>query len=306
MDKVIAVTLGDPAGIGPEVIEKTFSRYRPKGSVAIIGNRKHYGGGDIPVISSPEDITHRGIFFLDVAPGPADREESFGYVKKAVELARENRVQAVVTGPVSKKKWLEHGIRHKGHTGLLAHLAGVTITAMAFWSEQMKVVLYTTHIPLKDIFSRIRKERIVAFGRFVNTELTRLFSRRFPFFFSGLNPHAGEKGHLGDEEIREIYPALDQLAPEMDVRGVFPPDTVFLQAREVADSVVVCWYHDQGLIPFKLKHLHAGVNLTLGLPFVRTSPDHGTAYDIAGQNKADPSSMTEAVKLADFLVNRSR
>ena len=304
MKKFIAVTLGDPAGIGPEVIAKTFSRYHPSGSAFIIGNIEYYPDRDIPVVSGPEETKDPGVFFINVNSLSSEEDESFAYVKRAVDLARENAVQALVTGPISKKKWLECGIPYKGHTDLLARLTGVKMTAMTFWAEEIKLVLYTTHVPLKEIFKQISKKRIVAFIRFINSELTRLFSRKFSFFISGLNPHAGEQGYLGEEEIREIYPAVDRLATEMDIRGVFPPDTVFLKARQVRDSVIVCWYHDQGLIPFKLLHLHHGVNLTLGLPFIRTSPDHGTGYDIAGENRADPSSMTEAVKLADFLVNR--
>ncbi|MCK4836900.1 MAG: 4-hydroxythreonine-4-phosphate dehydrogenase PdxA [Candidatus Aminicenantes bacterium] len=304
MNRLIAVTLGDPEGIGPEIIYKTFSRFHPRSSVIIVGNINHYRDKNIQVISGIDEIKKRGVFFLHIDKPASETDESFGYVRKVVDLARIKAVQALVTGPISKKNWLEKGIQYKGHTDLLAHLTGVKRVGMFFWTENMKLALYTIHMPLKEIFNQIREEKIVSFMRFVNSELTRLFSKKFTFFISGLNPHAGEEGHLGDEEIKEINPAVERLAAEMDIRGILPPDTVFLKAREVRDSVVVCWYHDQGLIPFKLLHMRSGVNLTLGLPFIRTSPDHGTAFDIAGKNIADPTSMIAAVKLADDLIKR--
>ena len=138
--------------------------------------------------------------------------------------------------------------------------------------------------------------------RFLDVELNRMFSKKFFYFISGLNPHAGEDGYLGSEERDIIIPAMDVLKAEMNINGIYSPDTVFLKAREAKNAVVVCWYHDQGLIPFKLLNIRSGVNLTLGLPFIRTSPDHGTAFEIAGKGIADPTSMTQAVKLADHLI----
>jgi 4-hydroxythreonine-4-phosphate dehydrogenase len=136
----------------------------------------------------------------------------------------------------------------------------------------------------------------------VASELSRLFSRDFTFLVSGLNPHAGEEGHLGTEEIDEIIPAIRELKSEIIIYGPFPPDITFLKAKDIKDAVVISWYHDQALIPFKLLNIQSGVNLTLGLPYVRTSPDHGTAYDIAGKGIANPSSMKEAIRLAELLI----
>jgi 4-hydroxythreonine-4-phosphate dehydrogenase len=178
---------------------------------------------------------------------------------------------------------------------------------MFFWSGDLKVSLFTIHIPLKEIFKYIKKRKIIRFIRSLDQKLQNLFKQKFTFLISGLNPHAGEEGFLGREEIDEIIPALEALKEkkgeeEVKTAGPFPPDIVFLKAREIKDSVVLSWYHDQGLIPFKLLNIHAGVNMTLGLPYVRTSPDHGTAYDIAGKNIANPASMTAAIKLAEKLA----
>ncbi len=181
---------------------------------------------------------------------------------------------------------------------------------MFFWSENLKVSLFTIHIPLKKVFGAIKKREIKRFIRSLDRELQKWFNQKFTFLISGLNPHAGEEGFLGQEEIEEIIPALKSLEAEgerqsenrIHIEGPFPPDVVFLKAMGKKNTVVVSWYHDQGLIPFKLLNIHSGVNLTLGLPYIRTSPVHGTAYDIAGKNIANPSSMTAAIKLAEELA----
>lgn len=303
LKKIIAVTLGEPTGVGPEIIEKTFSRYHPKHPVVIIGSHHYSPDPEIRVISRIEKL-EKGIFFYPLENPDDKTDESFAYVRKAVDLALAGKVQALVTAPISKQKWMERGIPFRGHTGYLAHRSGIKQYGMFFWSEDLKVSLFTLHISLKDIFPHIQKQRIIDFMRFLDQELGRLFGKKFNFFISGLNPHAGEQGYLGTEEEKIIKPALSKLEGEMNIAGIYSPDTIFPIALRAKDSVVVCWYHDQGLIPFKLSRERAGVNLTLGLPFVRTSPDHGTAFDIAGQGIADPASMIEAVKLADHLIGR--
>ncbi|MCP5046452.1 MAG: hypothetical protein GY940_04720 [bacterium] len=221
-----------------------------------------------------------------------------------MDWALEKKIGGLVTAPISKEKWLRAGIPYKGHTELLAETAGVKNHAMFFWSQELKVALFTVHIPLKDVFQSIKREKIVPFIRFVESRLSRLFGRRFTILVSGLNPHAGENGFLGTEEAELIAPAIESLKPEMVIEGPYPPDIIFIKAREMENSVVISWYHDQGLIPFKLLNIHAGVNMTLGLPYIRTSPDHGTAYDIAGKGIANPSSMIESIRLAQELVSR--
>ena len=261
---------------------------------------------DVIQIKEIEDIKGKGTFFLNIGCEMTGSEPSFEYVKRGVELALKKRIHALVTAPISKKKWLDAGIPFGGHTEFLATVSEAENHVMFFWSEKLKVALFTTHIPLKDIFSCITKRNIIQFIRFVHSELKKLFLDEFTFLISGLNPHSGENGFIGHEEVNEIIPAIKILKSEMDISGPFPPDTIFSKAIEKKNSVVISWYHDQGLIPFKLLNHFSGVNLTLGLPFIRTAPDHGTACDIAGKGIADPTSMKHAIKLADFLLHRPR
>jgi 4-hydroxythreonine-4-phosphate dehydrogenase len=314
INKIIAITLGDPEGIGPEIIHHSLRDYTPVSPVVIIGSREFYEDKTIPMIGSVEDILKRdrGIFFYHLPPGIVKSSEStspgdisFAYVQTGVRWALEKKIAALVTGPIAKEKWLKAGVPYRGHTEFLAQSAGVKEHAMFFYSDDLKVALFSIHIPLKDIFDLVKKDEIIHFIRFIAAELSRLFGKNFTFLASGLNPHAGENGFLGTEEMAEIIPAMDILKSSIRIEGPFPPDTIFLKAREMKDSVVISWYHDQGLIAFKLLNIHKGVNVTLGLPYIRTSPDHGTAFDIAGKGIADPSSMKEAIKLAEFLVSKS-
>ncbi len=248
------------------------------------------------------DVTEKGIYFYPVNNDTLTTDPSFFYVQTAVAWALKNKVGGIVTAPISKEKWLKAGIKFSGHTGYLAESAGVEQMCMFFWSLDLRVALFTTHIPLNRVFSQIKEEKIIPFIRFVEQEVARLFSRRFKILVCGLNPHAGENGYLGREEVDIIIPAIEKLKPEMDIEGPYPPDVIFIKAREIEHSIVISWYHDQGLIPFKLLNINSGVNMTLGLPYIRTSPDHGTAYDIAGKGIANPSSMMEALNLAVQLV----
>lgn len=302
-DKRIAITLGDAAGIGPEVIYKSLQDHVPSFPVVIIGSINDYEDKSVRLINRPEETGEKGIYFYHVDQRLIEREASFEYVKTGINWALENKIQALVTAPISKEKWLRSGIAEKGHTELLVRTANVDQHAMFFWSEHLKVVLFTVHIPLKKIFEYIKKDAIIRFLRFAAAELSRLFSREFIFLVSGLNPHSGESGFLGNEEIDEIIPAIEVLRSEISIHGPFPPDIIFLRAKDIKDAVVISWYHDQGLIPFKLLSMHSGVNLTLGLPYIRTSPGHGTAYDISGKGIANPSSMREAIRLAEFLIS---
>lgn len=307
--KTIAITLGDPEGIGPEVILKSLHSRLPKCAVVIIGTSKHYPDNSIPVIRHISEIQKQGIYFYHIDPKIL-KEPSFQYVKTGVEFALAKKVDALVTAPISKEKWLRAGIKYNGHTEYLAKAAGIHDYSMFFWSENLKVSLFTIHIPLKKVFGTIKKREIKRFIQSLDRELQKWFKQKFTFLVSGLNPHAGEEGFLGKEEIEEIIPALQSLAEDGEresenriyFEGPFPPDVVFLKALGTKNSVVISWYHDQGLIPFKLLNIHSGVNLTLGLPYIRTSPVHGTAYDIAGKNMANPSSMTAAIKLAEELA----
>lgn len=301
--------MGDPQGIGPEIIYKSLREYDPTCAVAIFGTIDYYDDKTLQIISKIAEIQKKGIYFYNMQQKNIDGDPSFEYVRTAINLALEKKVHAIVTAPIAKEKWLRAGITYKGHTELLAKTAGAKNHSMFFWSQDLKVALFTVHIPLKDVFQYLNRDKIVNFIRFVDTELSRLFSKKFTFLVSGLNPHAGENGFLGSEEKDVILPAIETLKsqskPGITITGPYPPDIIFLKARDIKDSVVISWYHDQGLIAFKLLNIHSGVNLTLGLPYVRTSPDHGTAYDIAGKGIANPSSMKQAIRLAEELLGTS-
>jgi 4-hydroxythreonine-4-phosphate dehydrogenase len=300
-NKVIAVTLGDPQGIGPEVVAKSIAAYSPLGSLVIVGARRHFPVPRIPVISDIRQVRPGETVLLEVDGGPAAVDPSFTWVKAAVEMAMRGEVQAVVTAPVSKDKWLASGLPFRGHTDYFATLAPAAAPAMFFWSPGLKVALFTHHIPLREVFARLDAGKIAAFIRLVDAELRRLFALEFTYLLSGLNPHAGENGHLGNEEIEVLGPVMNDLRGQVPVTGIYPPDVVFVKARAMKNAVVIALTHDHGLIPFKLLQAGNGVQLTLGLPFLRTSPVHGTAYDIAGQGIADPASMLAAIRLAEFL-----
>ena len=301
--KVTAITLGDPQGIGPEVIAKSIAAYSPSGSLVIVGARRYFPGCSLRVIREVGQVRPGEIAFLEVEDDPAGADPSFVWVKTAAGMALRREVRALVTAPVSKNKWLESGLPFRGHTDFFATVASGAAgpPAMFFWSPGLKVALFSHHIPLREVFPCLDREKITAFVRLVDAELRRLFAQDFTFLFSGLNPHAGENGHLGNEEIDVIIPAIIDLQKQVPVAGIYPPDVVFAKARTMKSAVVVAWTHDQGLIPFKLLHSTDGVQLTLGLPFVRTSPVHGTAYDIAGKGIADPASMLAAIRLAESL-----
>ena len=299
-NKVIAVTLGDPQGIGPEVIAKSIAAYSPAGSLVIVGARRDFPVPGIRGISSFSQVRAGETVFWEAADGPAGADPSFTWVKAAVEMALRGDVQALVTGPVNKDKWLASGLPFRGHTDYFATLTP-TAPAMFFWSPGLKVALFTHHIPLRDVFARLDPDAIAAFIRLVDAELRRLFAREFTYLLAGLNPHAGENGHLGNEEIDVLGPVVRGLQGQVPVMGIYPPDVVFVKARATKNAVVIALTHDQGLIPFKLLQAGDGVQLTLGLPFLRTSPVHGTAYDIAGRGSADPASMLAAIRLAESL-----
>jgi len=312
----IGVTAGDPGGIGPEVVVKTLARaaglpeaaYVVFADPRLIGAEQERLGTGIAFREWRPDLPAEPGIFLAAMPGPAggaaaasaaaaNGEASFRSFEAAVGRARAGRLQAVVTAPISKASWALAGHPYRGHTEYLARLYPETI--MAFWSDRLKVALFSHHRPLGEAVAAVRRDALVEFLRSLHRGLQRVPGGPFRLLAAGLNPHAGEDGRLGREEIDEIRPALEKAVSEgIPVTGPFPPDTVFLQALGKRDAVAVALYHDQGLIAFKLAAFATGVNVTLGLPFVRTSPDHGTAFDIAGKGVADPRSMEEAVRLA--------
>ena len=305
----IGITIGDPGGIGPEIVLKSLSdltslpaaEYVLFGSMAVLEDMEESLGlklertkltiRDIPYPRSPEK---KG------APDRDSGDASFRYFREAVDSARKGDLAAIVTAPVSKHAWGLAGISWRGHTDYLEQLYPGAV--MTFWSEAMKVALLSHHLPLQEAVALVTRKNCGRFFRVLRDGLEKFRPEAFEFLVAGLNPHAGEDGFLGNEERDEILPAIeDARASGMRISGPYPPDVVFRGALGHPKRIVIALYHDQGLIPFKLAAFESGVNVTLGLPFVRTSPDHGTAFDIAGKNLADPRSLREAIRLAGKL-----
>jgi 4-hydroxythreonine-4-phosphate dehydrogenase len=282
----VAITVGDPAGIGPEIANKAAADPRVRAACE-------------PVLYGPIDPAAFPPGVLSASAGRAAHDA----IVRAVDDARRGAVSAVATAPINKEAFRLAGFPWSGHTDLLAHLTGARDVAMMFHSEALRVVLATIHIPLSEVPRALTQpvmERAIG-----------LTARELPKFdkvdpriaVAGLNPHAGEHGLFGHEEADVITPAVEACrARGIDVSGPFPADTVFVRARRGEFDVVVACYHDQGLVPVKLLAFGQAVNVTLGLPIIRTSVDHGTAFDIAGKGVADPESMIAAVLLAARLA----
>ena len=316
----IGITLGDPGGVGPEIVLKALAGdYElPKADYVLFGSAPvlraeekalgiHFDFGflkpGIPKLSG--SLTFREVpgslrRVTKGAPAAKNGLESFRYFKAAVAEAREGNLQAIVTAPISKSSWALAGISWKGHTDYLSHFYRGVI--MGFWSEKLKLALLNHHVSLKDALKKVKKDSLLGFFISLDRSLKKIRLGKFTLLVAGLNPHAGEGGLLGREETEEIAPAIkDARRQGITISGPYPPDVVFRSAIGQPDTIVIALYHDQGLIPFKLLAFDSGVNVSLGLPFVRTSPDHGTAFDIAGKNRADPHSLVEAIKLAAVL-----
>jgi 4-hydroxythreonine-4-phosphate dehydrogenase len=284
----IALTVGDPAGIGPEVAAKAAA--------------------DPGVLAACEPIVYAPPEGVRFAPGRLSAESgraAYDTIVRAVADARRGDVDAVATAPVNKEAFRLAGLPWHGHTDLLAHLTGAPHVAMMFYSDALRVVLATVHIALADVPRALTRESLEATIDLTAREVPRFGIARPRLAVAGLNPHAGEHGLFGSEEEAVIRPAVEACrARGVAVDGPFPGDTVFVRARRGDFDVVIACYHDQGLIPVKLVAFGQAVNVTLGLPIVRTSVDHGTAFDIAGTGVADPQSMIAAVLLAAKLARR--
>jgi 4-hydroxythreonine-4-phosphate dehydrogenase len=285
----VAITSGDPAGIGPEISARAAADAR----VLEVCE---------PVIYGPPD---GATFAAGVLSADAGRA-AYDIIVRAVNDAQRGVVQAIATAPVNKEAFRLAGVPWNGHTDLLAHLTGSTDVAMLFYSEALRVVLATVHIALADVPRALTAASLEATIALTARELPRFGIARPRIAVAGLNPHAGEHGLFGREEEVAIRPAIEACRRRgIEVSGPFPADTVFVRARRGDFDVVVACYHDQGLIPVKLVAFGQAVNVTLGLPIVRTSVDHGTAFDIAGKGIADPESMIAAVLLAARLAKQA-
>ena len=322
---LVAVTMGDPAGIGPEIIAKTFAdpdfharnRALVVGDAGILRRAAELLGLPLRIneISEPEDaafepgtadVLQVGDLPDDLPFGELDAragDAAFRYVERATRLASAGRVAAIATAPLNKEAMHLAGHGYPGHTEILADLTGTDDFAMMLVTDELKVIHVSTHVSLKEAIERAQPERELAVIRLAHESLKKLGVKSPRVAVAGLNPHAGENGLFGKEDLERIRPAVKAALEEgVDASGPWAPDTVMMRARQGHFDVVVVQYHDQGHIPIKLMGFDTGVNVTVGLPFFRTSVDHGTAFDIAGTGKADHASLKAALDLARSLA----
>lgn len=317
----VGITMGDAAGIGPEIIAKAFAQGLPACTIvygdagvmqATLEDLELDDRLRIEIISEPEACTNQeGVIPIlnrwqalpeTLKPGIAQAEAGRGayeYLCHAIDDAMTERIRAIVTAPLNKKAMQMGGIDYPGHTEILAERSGTTNYAMMLANPELRVLLVTIHVPLASVPGLLSTEAELKTIRLAQLACLQAGLEHPRIAVAGLNPHAGEDGRFGREEIDIITPAIEAARAEgMDVTGPLPGDTVFMQARQGAFDIVVAQYHDQGLIPVKYLGVDQGVNVTVGLPFVRTSVDHGTAYNIAGKGVADPASLIAAYETA--------
>jgi 4-hydroxythreonine-4-phosphate dehydrogenase len=317
--------MGDPAGIGPEIIAKTFADpgFHARNRALVVGNAgmleraAQLLGLPLRINDIPEpedaafepgtaDVLQVGELPLDLPFGELDAragDAAFRYLERATRLASAGRVAAIATAPLNKEAMHLAGHGYPGHTEILADLTGTQDYAMMLVTDELKVIHVSTHVSLKEAIERAQPERELAVIRLAHESMKRLGVERPRVAVAGLNPHAGENGLFGKEDLEQIRPAVKAALEEgVDASGPWAPDTVMMRARQGHFDVVVVQYHDQGHIPIKLMGFDTGVNVTVGLPFFRTSVDHGTAFDIAGTGKADHASLEAALDLARTLA----
>ena len=318
--KPLALTMGDPAGIGGEITARAWRALAEDGpQFAIIADPFWVGALDVPMaviqrMDQVAEVFHSALPVLSLSlpeiarpgrPDPANAAAVIASIERAVALVQAGEAGAVVTNPISKAVLYQAGFPHPGHTEFLGELTGGT-PVMMLACPQLRVVPVTIHVSLRRALEGVTTEAIVAVTRATHAAMRRDFGIPAPrLAVAGLNPHAGEEGAMGREDIEIIRPAIDTLRAEgIDATGPYPPDTMFTEAARPTYDAAICMYHDQALIPLKTLDMAGGVNVTLGLPIIRTSPDHGTAFGIAGQNKADPASLIAALRMAADLAGR--
>jgi len=329
LDRPLAVTMGEPAGVGGDILLKAWSRrdeglpvffaIDDPGRLISLAKNLHL---DVPVriIAEPREAFELFQDALPVlsqplvtpstpgAPDPRNAQSVIGSIERAVALTKNNKAAAVVTNPIAKEALYEAGFKFPGHTEFLAHLAKSGQSdlkpVMMLACDKLRVVLATVHVSVKDAVAQLNADTICEVARITHAALKRDFAIADPILaVAGLNPHAGEGGAMGREEIEIIAPAIKRLTAEgLRVIGPMPPDTMFTSKALPTYDAALCMYHDQGLIPLKTLDFERGVNATLGLPFVRTSPDHGTAFDIAGTGKASAESLIAALRMAASMA----
>ncbi|MFW5409481.1 D-threonate 4-phosphate dehydrogenase [Pectobacterium brasiliense] len=326
MSKIIAVTMGDPAGIGPEIIIKSLAEGELSGASAVVVGcvqtmRRILALNIVPavelkIIDKPADAVFAPgvINMIDepledpqaLKPGVVQSQAgdlAYRCIKKATELAMAGEVHAIATAPLNKEALHSAGHLYPGHTELLAKLTNSRDYAMVLYTDKLKVIHVSTHIALRKFLDTLNRDRVETVINMADVFLKRVGFTHPRIAVAGVNPHAGENGLFGDEEIKIVSPSVEAMnAKGIDVYGPCPPDTVYLQAYEGQYDMVVAMYHDQGHIPLKLLGFYDGVNITAGLPFIRTSADHGTAFDIAWTGKAKSESMAISIQLAMQLA----
>lgn len=313
----LAVTMGDPAGVGPEIVAKLFADGRLEGSAVVVGDAPALAAAartvgaelDVRAVDGPQPVQPGVLPVLQVGaldppvePGRSDARAgaaAYAYFRRAIELAQDGTVAAIVTAPVNKESLALAGAPHHDHTTALADLTSTPDAVMMLAEGGFRVALVTVHVALREALALITEDRIARTVAVVDRELRRFGLARPRIAVAGLNPHAGEGGLFGDEEQTTIAPAIARArAGGAGASGPYPPDTVFQRAHAGEFDVVIALYHDQGLIPFKMVAFDRGVNVTLGLPFIRTSVDHGTAFDLAGTGAASAASLGAAYDMA--------
>ncbi|MDQ3321345.1 MAG: 4-hydroxythreonine-4-phosphate dehydrogenase PdxA [Acidobacteriota bacterium] len=322
----VGITMGDAAGIGAEIILKALADEKIKKicTPIVIGDKMFLqktardlnlecdfveaGENSAPNANQTlvYNLNNLGSKITAGEESAVTGKACAEYIETAVELWRKKKIDAMATAPISKKALALGGYDYPGHTEFLAHLTGTKEFAMSFFAGDLRVVLLSTHVSLRDAIDLVKKEKLIELIRFSHREISRILRKDARIAVAGLNPHASEGGMFGSEEANEILPAIKTCRETfgIDASGAFSPDTIFLRGfRGEFDAVISC-YHDQATIAVKCLSFGASVNVTLGLPLIRTSVDHGTALDIAGRNKADASSMKTAITVAADLVNK--
>jgi 4-hydroxythreonine-4-phosphate dehydrogenase len=318
----LILTSGEPAGIAPEITASAWAALRnePSHAFALIGDKDYWQArvpampvAEIAVLADAGEVFATALPVLNrplaahPVPGMITAETApqvIAAIDEAVALAMAGEAAGIITNPIQKEALYAAGFRHQGHTDYLAHLSArhghPVQEVMMLVAEDLRAIPVTVHIPLKDVPKALTREAILAQARVTARDLTRYFGIARPrLAVTGLNPHAGENGTMGREEIDIINPALSTLREEgYDVRGPLPADTAFHAEARATYDAILCMYHDQALIPVKTIDFHGGINVSLGLPFIRTSPDHGTALAIAGKGNANPKSLIAAIRLA--------
>jgi 4-hydroxythreonine-4-phosphate dehydrogenase len=324
---IIGITIGDPAGAGPEialkalksesllkdskivlfgdktVIRRVMPIVKCEKELAVIKSVSEYEEGKINLISLDNMTDNYEFGKVQSNCGKA----AFEFIEAAIRQALAGNIDAVVTGPINKEALNSSGIHYSGHTEIFADLTGTKTYAMMLVGGPMRVIHVSTHVSLREACDRVKKDRVYKVISLAHTALLGLGIKKPRIGVAGLNPHSGENGLFGTEEINEVIPAIEQAKEKgMDVTGPIPPDTAFLHCKNGKYDIIVAMYHDQGHIPLKMEDFMEGVNITVGLPIIRTSVDHGTVFGKAGKGTADETSMIRAVEMAiKFSINRT-